>query len=115
MHLILLISLKKLALELHQLIVQDYSQHTLGCTQCNGWFNKSKSGNCDVRNEKRGNPPKKFENDEVKALFDEGGAEMQKYLAKKLDSRQSTGATCFKTMGKILKVGRKVPHYLTEK
>ena len=43
------------------MLVEAYSEHALGKTQCFEWFNKFKSGNFDVRNEDRGKPSKKFE------------------------------------------------------
>ena len=63
--------LKKTAAESQRILVEAYSEHALGKTQCFEWFQKFKSGNFDVRNEDRGKPPKKFEDNELQALLDE--------------------------------------------
>ena len=67
--------LKKTAAESHRMPVEAYGEHLLGKTRCFEWFKKFKSGNFDVRNEDRGKPQKKFEDNELQALLDE---ELQK-------------------------------------
>ena len=57
--------LKKTAAESHRMLVEAYSEHALGKTQCFEWSKKFKSGNFDVRNEDRGKPPEKFEENEL--------------------------------------------------
>lgn len=57
--------LKKNASKSHRTLVDAYGEHALGHDQCNEWFNKFKSGDFNVRNEERGWPPKKFENNEL--------------------------------------------------
>jgi len=53
------------------MLIEAYSEHALGKSQCFEWFKKFKSGDFDVRNEERGKPPKKFEDSELQALLDE--------------------------------------------
>lgn len=112
--LILLFHLKKSALESHRMLVEAYGEHALGRTQCNEWFGKFKRGDFDVRNEERGRPPKKFEDAELQALLDEDDGQTQEQLAEKLNVDRTTVCRRLKAMGMILKVGRWVPHDLTE-
>ena len=51
--------LNKIAAESHRMLVEAYGEYALGKTQCFEWFKKLKSSNFDVRNEDRGEPPKK--------------------------------------------------------
>lgn len=107
--------LKKNASESHRMLVEAYGEHALGRTQCNEWFNKFKSGDFDVRSEERGRPPKKFEDDELRALLDEDAGQTQEQLAKQLNVDRRTVGNRLKAMGMVLKVGRWVPHERTER
>ncbi|GFY33379.1 mariner Mos1 transposase [Trichonephila clavipes] len=66
------------------------------------------------RNEERGRPPKQFEDAELQALLDEDDDQTQEHLAEQLNVNQSTVSRHLKAMGKIIKVGRSVPHELTD-
>lgn len=107
--------LKKTAAESHRMLVEAYGEHALGETQCKVWFRKFKSGNFDVENEDRGRPPKKFEDTELEALLAEDDGQTQEQLAEQLNVDRSTISRRLKAMGMILKVGRWVPHELTER
>lgn len=107
--------LKKTAAESHRMLIEAYGEHALGETQCKEWFRKFRSGDFDVRNEERGRPPKKFEDAELQALLDEDGGQTQKQLAEQLNVSQMAVSRRLKAMGMILKVGRWVPHELTER
>jgi len=75
--------LKKTAAESHRMLVETYGEHTLGKSQCFEWFKKFKSDDFDVRNEKCGKPPKKFEDSELQALLDD--AQTQQQLSNQLN------------------------------
>ena len=77
--------LKKTAAESHRMLVEAYSEHALGKSQCFEWFKKFRSGNFDARNEERGRPPKKFQDSELQALLDEDDAQTQQQLADQLN------------------------------
>uniref|UniRef100_A0A6M2DL09 Putative transposase n=1 Tax=Xenopsylla cheopis TaxID=163159 RepID=A0A6M2DL09_XENCH len=113
--LILLYHLNKNASEAHRILVEAYGELALGRTQCNEWFNKFKSGNFNVRNEERGRPPKKFADAELQALLDEDDSQTQEMMAEQLNVTQKTISLRLKSMGLTLKVGRWVPHTLTER
>lgn len=107
--------LKKKAVEAHQMLVEAYGEHAYSKSQCERWFQKFKSGDFDVRSEERGHAPKKFEDTELQALLDEDDTQTQQHLAEQLNVDQRTVGRRLKAMGKILKVGRWVPHDLTER
>lgn len=97
------------------MLIEAYGKHALGLTQCCEWFKKFKSGDFDVRNEERGRPPKKFEDAELQALLDEDDGQTQLQLAEQLNVSQASICNRLKAMGKILKVGRWVPHELNDR
>ena len=68
-----------------------------------------------MRNEERGRPPKKFQDNELQALLDEDNAQTQQQLADQLNMTRKTVSIRLKAMGKIQKVGKWVPHELNEK
>ena len=57
---------------------------------------KFKSGDFDVRNEERGKPPKKFEDSELQALY-EDDAQTQQQLADQLNVTQEVVSICLKS------------------
>ena len=67
-----------------------------------------------MRNEERGKPPKKFEDSELQALLDEDDAQTQQ-LADQLNVTREAVSIRLKSMGKIQKMGKWVPHELNER
>jgi len=102
--------LKKTAAESYRMLVEAYG--ALGKSQCFEWFKKFKSGDFDVKNEERGKPPKKFEDSE---LMDEDDAQTQQQLADQLNVTQEGVSIHLKSMGKIQKMRKWVPHELNER
>lgn len=68
-----------------------------------------------MENDERGRPPKKFEDAELEALLEEDDGQTQVQLAEQLGVTQSTVSERLKALGFTLKVGRWVPHELTER
>ena len=97
--------LKKTAVESHRMLVEAYSEHALGKSQCFEWFKKFRSGNCDVSNEERGKP-EKFQDSELQALLDEDDAQTQQQLADQLNVTREAVSIRLRAMGKIRKVGK---------
>jgi len=95
------------------MLVEAYGEHAFGKSQCFKWFKKVKSGDFDVRNEKRGKP-KKFEDSELQALLDEDDAQTQQQLADQLNVIREAVSIRLKSVGKIQKMGKWVPHELNE-
>ena len=67
-----------------------------------------------MRNEERGKPSKKFEDSELQTLLDEDDAQTQQ-LADQLNVTREAISICLKSMGKIQKMGKWVPHELNER
>jgi len=76
------------------------------------WFKKFKSGDFDVRNEES---PKKFENSELQALLDEDDAQTQEQLTDQLNVTRESVSIRLKSMRKIQKMRKWVPHELNER
>ena len=68
-----------------------------------------------MRNEERGKPPKKFEDNGLQALLDENDAQTQQQLADQLNVTREVVSICLKSMGKIQKMGKWVPYELNER
>ncbi|GFT57769.1 mariner Mos1 transposase [Trichonephila clavipes] len=94
---------------------QKHTGNALSRAQCYRWFEKFQNCDSDVRNEKSGRPAKKFEDAELQALLHEDDVQTQEHLAEQLNVDQSTVSRRLKAMGKIIKVGRWVPHELTDR
>ena len=95
------------------MLVEAYGEHALGKPQCFEWFKKFKSGDFDVRNKERGKPPKKFEDSELQ-LLDEDDAQTQQF-ADQLNVTREAVSIRLKSMGKIQKMEKWVPHELNER
>jgi len=67
-----------------------------------------------VRNEEHGKPPKKFEDSELQALL-EDDAQTQQQLADQLNMTREAVFIRLKSMGKIQKMGKWIPHELNER
>ncbi|GFV90740.1 mariner Mos1 transposase [Trichonephila clavipes] len=106
--------LKKNAAESHQTLVEAYGGNAMSRAQCYSWFEKFQNGDSDVRKEKRGRPTKHFEVAEFQTLLDEDDGQTQEHLAEQLNVDQSTVSRRLKAMSKIIKIGRWVPHELTD-
>lgn len=80
------------------MLVNAFGEHASGETQCKEWFRKFRSGNFDVRHDKRGRPPKKFEYTELQALLDKDAGQTQQQLAKQLNVTQTIISLRLKAM-----------------
>jgi len=69
----------------------------------------------NVRNEERGKSPKKFKDSELQALLDEDGAQTQQQLADQLNVTREVVSIRLKSMRKIQKMEKWVPHELNER
>ena len=86
------------------MLVEAYGEHSLDKSQCSERFKKLKSGDFDVRNEERGKPPKKFEDNELQALLDD--TQTQQQLVDQLNVTREAVSIRLKSMGKIQKMGK---------
>lgn len=106
---------KKTAAEAHRMLVEVYGEHALSETRCREWFRRFKSGDFGVEDRERPGQPKKFEDAELEALLDEDDGQTQEQLAEQLNVTQACISQRLKAAGYIQKVGRWVPHELTER
>ncbi|GFV23293.1 mariner Mos1 transposase [Trichonephila clavipes] len=98
------------------MVVEAYGGNALSHAQCYRWFEKFQNGDFDVRKTRSvADQQKKSEDAELQALLDEDDDQTQEHLAKQLNGDQSTVSRRLKAMGKIIKVGRWVPHELTDR
>ena len=108
-------NLKKSAAESHRMLVEAYGDNALSDTTCRDWFRRFKDGNFDLSDKKRENRPRKVEDHELQALLDQDDTQSQKMLAEQLGVTQPAISMRLHAMGKIQKLGKWVPHELTER
>lgn len=87
---------------------------TVSHSTCKFWFRRFKDGDFDVSDQPRSGAPRKLEGDDLEELLRENPAQTQEELAEQLGVDRSTVARRLHEMGKILKLGKWVPHELSE-
>lgn len=103
----------KNAAEACRLLVETYGEFAPSESTCRAWFQRFKSGDCDVEDKERSGRPKKFEDTELQALLDEDAAQTLKQLSHALGVSISTVSDRLHAMGKIQKYGKWVPYELS--
>ena len=91
------------------MLVEAYGEHALGKPQCFEWFKKFKSGDFDVRNEERGKP---FEEANCKHCW---MRTLKQQFADQLNVTREAVSIRLKSMGKIQKMRKWVPHELNKR
>ena len=81
-------NMKKCAAESHRILVEVYGDCALSERTCQKWFARFKSGDFDLEAQERAGCPKKFEDPELEALFDEDPCQTQDELALSLEVTQ---------------------------
>lgn len=112
--LLFLFDSKKTATEAHRLLSDTYGNQAPSRASCFNWFHRFQSGDFDLTDKERPGQPKKFEDAELQTLLDENACQTQKELAMELNVARSTISHRLHAMGKIRKLGRWVPHQLSE-
>ena len=64
-------NMKKTAAESHRILVEVYDEHALAERTCQKWFSRFKSGDFGLEDEELSGQPKKFEDEELKALLND--------------------------------------------
>jgi len=101
---------KKTAAEAHRLLSDTYGNQAHREQAVSIGLIDSK----DLTDKERPGQPKKFEDAELQTLLDENACQTQKELAMELNVDRSTISHRLHAMGKIRKLGRWVPHQLSE-
>ena len=78
------------------------------------WYKRFKSGDLSLDDHEREGRPEKCLDNDLQALLDENSCRTQQELAEVLGVDRTTIARHLKPMGKIAKVGKGVPHQLSE-
>ena len=81
--------MKRTAAESHRILVEVSGEHALAEGTCQKWFARFESGNFGFKDEERPGQPKKFEDAELEALFDEDCCQTQEELAESLGVTQA--------------------------
>ena len=96
-------NMKKTAAESHRILVEVCGEHALAERTCQKWSARFKSGDFGLKDEERPGQPKKFEDEELKALLDEDCFQTQEELAKSLGVTQAAISKRLKAAGYIPK------------
>ncbi|XP_055309127.1 centrosomal protein of 290 kDa-like [Sitodiplosis mosellana] len=105
---------KKTAAEAHRMLSDTYGEQAPSERSCREWFHRFKSGDFDMKDKERSGRPEAIEDVDLQALLDEDPTQTQKELALQLNVGQTTIFRHLHAMGKIRKLGKWVPHQLSE-
>lgn len=108
-------NLKKNAAQSQCLLEEAYGEGILSKTTCNEWFSRFKAGVFNVYGKERSRQPKKFEDEQLEDLLEQGSTQTQQQLAETLNVDRSTVAKRLKELGMVQKLGNWLPHELTER
>lgn len=78
------------------------------------WFRRFNQGDFSLEDKERSGAPKKSEFDDLQALLDENSCQTQEELADQLGITQQAVSIQLHAMGKIQKLGKWLPHELSE-
>ena len=105
---------KKNAVQAAKAICDVYGIDAISERTCQKWFDRFRGGNYDLNDDERSGRPEELQTDEFVELLDENPAQSTSQLAEQLGVDKSTVSRRLKALGKIQKVGKWVPHKLTE-
>jgi hypothetical protein len=81
---------------------------------CKYWFYRFKDNDFDMSDHPRSGTPQKLEANNLEALLNENPSQAQEELAEQLEVDQATVSRRLHKMGKIQKLGKWVPHELSQ-
>lgn len=81
-------------------------------TTCRDWFRRFKNNDFDIEDKERSGAPKKFDDEELKALLDEDSCQTLSELAESLGVDHTTVSKRLKALGMIQKQQHWVPYEL---
>ncbi|MEZ0498455.1 ArsR family transcriptional regulator [Sphingomonas sp. IW22] len=105
----------KSAFAAYKSICSVLGDKTISYSTCKYWYRRFKEGNFDVSNLPRIGAPRILNPERLEELLCENTAQTQEELAKQLGVDQATVSRHLNSLGKIQKVGKWVPHELSER
>ena len=105
-------NMKKTAVKSHRILVEVYGEHAVAERTYQKWFARFKSGDFGLEDEERPAQPKKFEDEEMEALFNEDCCQIQEKLAESLGVTHAAISKRLKAAEYIQKQGNWVSHEL---
>lgn len=91
-----------------------HGEHTISVRTAQKWFKKFKVGESSIYDEPRSGRPVNFDNDVLKNLVESEPQLTVDEIAERMDSSHGTVFRHLKEIGKVSKLGKWVPHELSE-
>jgi len=104
----------KTGVEAAKEIRDAYGEEAVTDRWCQKWFKRFREGNRDVEDRPRAGRPRELEPEALLALLDQDPTQTTRDLAEALGVTNGTVWNRLKEMGKVSKLGRWVPHVLTD-
>lgn len=104
----------KSAADSNRSICQVYGNDAVSARTCRGWFRKFESGKFDLNDKPRTGRPEVVDNKSIQYMLDKDATQTTMTMAESLGVHKSSISRHLKAMGKIRKVGKWVPHHLTD-
>ncbi|GFU33507.1 histone-lysine N-methyltransferase SETMAR [Trichonephila clavipes] len=105
----------KNAVQARKKLPDVYGEGVLTIRQCQNWFAKFRSGNCDVEDAPRSGRPVEADKDAIKALIEANRRITTREIGLRLNLSNSTVYDHLKGLGFSPKLDVWVPHVLTER
>lgn len=102
-------NLKKKAAESHRMLVEAYGEEVPSETTCREWFRRFKIGDYEIKDKYRSGQPKKFKDEDLKALLDKNPRQTLAEMAATFNVTIGAISKRLKTMEKVQSVERWVP------
>ena len=106
---------KNIASQAHKKLCAVYGNEALKERQCQNWFDKFRSGDFSLKDEKRCGRPVEVDDDLIKAIIDSDRHSTTREIAEKLRVSRTCIENRLKQLGYVQKLDTWVPHELKEK
>lgn len=102
------------ATEAHRKLCQAYGDDSMSLRVCQQWYSRFKEGDEDIKNKHRSGRPAEVDEKDLQLLIDVDPKLTTREMADYFDVEHSTIVHHLTSLGKVSKLGRWVPHQLTE-